>query len=463
MSTEHPVPLKVSRYVTRVELDEVDTLLLYGGLAGRLIEVTGDRRADVEGVLANPNAPLDADGNDVRSMLSDQGILVPETWDELAILEHRRALAHDPDSGPMSLTICPTVNCNYRCTYCYQRHVGKLMSESVQDRLTAFLAEQRPPVTSLWVTWFGGEPLLGLSVIERLTPLLRALVPDGSYGAHIITNGSLLTPEVSTRLIDLGVESAQITLDGPRAVHDVRRPGAGGQPTFDRILVNMAAADRRLRFSVRVNTDRRNADCVTELFDQLDGADLRGRAHVYFAPVTPYTQVCADTAGHCLAGSDWSKVNAELRLRAIERGYGSVRLPHSKTGVCIADDPRGWVVTPDGLFYKCWNDVTEPDKAVYDVVRGERTARMQAELDRWEKWTPFALSECRDCRTLPQCHSGCAHLAMQQPGTLTHGDCSELKWNLPETIATYYLFQARQQAAEQIAAQRKIFQLQPVI
>jgi len=183
---------------------------------------------------------------------------------------------------------------------------------------------------------------------------------------------------------------------------------------------------------------------------------------VYFAPVTPYTQVCADTAGHCLAGADWSKINAQLRLWAMERGYGTVTLPQSRTGVCIADDPRGWVVTPEGLFYKCWNDVTEPDRAVYDVVRGERTPRMQAELERWQNWSPFALSECRDCGTLPQCHSGCAHLAMQQPGALTHGDCSELKWNLPETIATYYLAHARQQAAEQLAARRKVMPLQPV-
>ncbi len=454
-------PLKVSRYVTRVELEDVDTLLVYGGLAGRLVEATGDTRAAVEALLADPNGPSIDDDGTVRTTLRDQGILIPESWDELAILEQRRALGHDPLAGGMSLTICPTVNCNYRCTYCYQRHVGRLMSDAVQDRLVAFVSEQTPPVSSLWITWFGGEPLMGLSVIERLTPILRALVPDDAYGAHIITNGSLVTPEVSTRLIDLGIESAQITLDGPREVHDVRRPAAGGQPTFDRILTNMAGADRRLRFSVRVNTDRRNAERVSELFDQLDAAGLRGRAQVYFAPVTPYTQVCADTAGHCLAGSDWSKLNASLRLEAVQRGYGALALPQSKTGVCIADDPRGWVVTPEGLFYKCWNDVTEPSKAVYDVVRGERTAAMQAELDRWQNWSPFALSECRECRTLPQCHSGCAHLAMQQPGALTHGDCSELKWNLPETLATYYLAEKRQALAEEIT-KRRMIPLQPV-
>jgi uncharacterized protein len=444
---------KVSRYVTRVDLDAVDTMLLYGGLAGRLVELTGSKRLDAEAVLADPNAGRSkASDHEVRGVLEDQGILVPEAWDERALLEERRAMAHDPNVGSMSLTICPTVNCNYRCTYCYQHHVGKWMPDGVQDRLVSFLERQQPAVGSLWVTWFGGEPLLALPVIERLTRLLRALVPEQAYGAHIITNGSLLTPDVSERLVELGVESAQITLDGPRELHDRRRPMASGEPTFDRILRHLREADPRLRFSVRVNTDARNASRVTELFDELDDAGLRGRLVVYFAPVMPYTEVCSDTAGHCLAGQDWSRVNARLRLEAVERGYGSVALPQSRSGVCIADNPRGWVVTPDGLFYKCWNDVTEPDKAVYDVFRDEQTPRMRAELDRWQAWSPFALSDCVDCKTLPQCHSGCAHLAMKQPGPLTHGDCSELKWNLPETIATYYLAQTREQAARNLAA-----------
>jgi hypothetical protein len=45
---------------------------------------------------------------------------------------------------------------------------------------------------------------------------------------------------------------------------------------------------------------------------------------------------------------------------------------------------------------------------------------------------------------------------MKQEGPLTHGDCSVLKWNLPETIAMYYLAQARQQAM------RRYIPLQPV-
>ena len=441
---------KVSEYVTQVSLDEVDTLLLYGGLAGRLLEVTGDGRSRAQALLEDPNLAAGEEASELREMFEHHGILVPEEWDEHALLEQRSILAHDPNQGPLNLTICPTINCNYRCTYCYQEHVGTLMSEEVQDRLLSLIDNQEPPVTSLNITWFGGEPLLGRSVIERLAPLLRERVADDAFSAHMISNGWLLTPDVSEWLVEIGVTSVQITLDGPRDVHNKRRPKLGGQATFDRILENLSGADPRLNFSVRVNTDQQNAENVSELFDQLDAAGLRGRVNVYFAPVMPYTEICADTAGDCIVGQDWSRLNANLRLASVKRGYGGPALPSSKSSVCIADNPRGWVIAPTGLIYKCWNDVTQPDNAVLDLASGEQSDRMKLELKKWQDWSPFKLSECTDCKVLPQCHSGCAHLAMQQPGEINHGDCTELKWNLPETLATYYLSHQKREVAEEL-------------
>jgi uncharacterized protein len=445
-----PAPLwKVSRYFTRVDLDEIDTLLLYGGLAGSLIEITRDARAEVESLLANPNGPSAAAGTPIHRLLVDAAILVDEQSDERSLVARRREREQRP-TGSMGLTICPTVNCNYRCVYCYQKHVGKLMPDTVQDLLLAFIDRQDPPVERLFVTWFGGEPLLGLPVIERLTAQLRARLPGDRYAASMVSNGWLLTADTSARVADLGVGRIQITLDGPRDVHNTRRPLAGGQPTFDRILTNLRDADPRLRFSVRVNTDVRNVDQVSQIFDELDEAQLRGRVSLYFAPVMPYTEVCADTAGHCIVGQDWSQANAQLRLMALERGYGGPALPGAIGSVCIADNPRGWVVTPDGLFYKCWNDVTSPDRAVFDLVTDAQTTAMKAELDKWKNWSPFKLADCQECKSLPQCQSGCAHLAMTQPAPITHGHCTELKWNLPETLATFYLAEKQRRGAQEL-------------
>jgi len=39
---------------------------------------------------------------------------------------------------------------------------------------------------------------------------------------------------------------------------------------------------------------------------------------------------------------------------------------------------------------------------------------------------------------------------MQQPAPITHGDCSELKWNLPETLATFYLSHRRREVSKRL-------------
>lgn len=453
LQEQGPMPEhRVSRYLTTVELDEVDTSLLYGGLLGRLIEVRGAQRAVARALLAAPNESK-PEWDALRKEMVDHAILVPTEWDELSIIEQRRLLSQTAVRNAMQLTVCPTVNCNYRCVYCYQEHLGRLMSPEVQEALHTYLDTQLVPVDQLRITWFGGEPLLGLDrVIEPLTERFRARVGE-NYSASMISNGWLLTPPTSERLVELGVESVQVTLDGPREIHDQRRPLAGGGGTFDRILGHLRDCDPRLAIALRVNTDERNAGRTSELLDQLEEAGLAGRVYVYFAPVVAYTEVCADTSGHCIAGRDWSTLSARLRLEAMERGLSDASLPASKTGVCIADDPRGWVVTPDGLLYKCWNDVTTPSKAVDNLLEGttpERRAQMEAELKSWQSWTPFKLSECRDCKVLPQCQSGCGHIAMQQKAPITHGDCTELKWNLEETIATYYLSQRRRELSRDL-------------
>ncbi len=306
-----------------------------------------------------------------------------------------------------------------------------------------------PPVTSLYVTWFGGEPLLALSVIRNLSRRFSdRFGDDDSYHASAITNGWNLRPEVSSELCDLRIKRVQITLDGARDQHDERRVRVGGQPTFDRIVENIATADRRLQISVRVNVDENNAGEVEKLFDQLDAAGLQSRVTVYFAPVIAYTEACADTASSCMAGESWSSLSSRLQFEALMRGYGGPALPSSRSNVCIADNVNGWVMRPDGLVFKCWSDVTEPDRAVLDLMTGESTDQMQAVSASYENWTPFPLPGCSSCQILPHCLGGCSFLAMQQKAPLHHGHCSELKHNLKETVATYYLASRKREAAE---------------
>ena len=157
----------------------------------------------------------------------------------------------------------PTLDCNFRCTYCFSYARPARMTAQVQDALLGFVEARLPGADGLSVAWYGGEPTLCLDVIEALSAQLRdACERHGAQylPATIITNGFLLTEKTARRLKAAGIEEAQVTLDGDRDTHNRRRPLQGGVGTFDRILENVAASRDILKIQIRINVDRSNVD-----------------------------------------------------------------------------------------------------------------------------------------------------------------------------------------------------------
>jgi uncharacterized protein len=212
----------------------------------------------------------------------------------------------------------------------------------------------------------------------------------------------------------------------------------------------MAKGDPRLQITVRVNVDQDNVDGIPPLFQQLDEAGLKGRIRLYFAAIYPYTEVCSDVEGSCLKGQNWAKLQSQLQFNSLERGYGGFGLPESRFHHCMADNNQGWVISPDGLMFKCWNDVTQPKNAVFNLSTRKQTHNMKKVSERWKSWNPFKFTECVECRILPLCMGGCPYLGLQQGSLYTHGYCKELKDNLQEVLATYYLAFKRREAAKQL-------------
>ena len=68
--------------------------------------------------------------------LFERGFLVD--YDEHAYLRNRVRLKCG-DTHALRLTICPTLQCNFACPYCYETARGGRMSEQVQDGLVSFV------------------------------------------------------------------------------------------------------------------------------------------------------------------------------------------------------------------------------------------------------------------------------------------------------------------------------------
>ncbi len=459
--------MKPSAYTIPVELTANGVLLLYNTRSGALLEFPLQRRPDVDAVLAEPppGAPDGTSGSDpLVRQLWKAGFLIPDELDELAHMEAQYKRARE-GRGQLSLTIAPTVNCNFRCTYCYQEHPNKKMSPDVQDRLVARVRQAAAEGRSISVTWFGGEPLLALDVVEALSRRFFEVTEAArvGYSAWMITNGSLLTRAVAQKLSELRVAKVQVTLDGPPETHDARRFKVGQKPTFHTIVRNLKEVCDLLTVSLRINCDKTNGDRVLELLDILEAEGLKGRVNPYLAHVEAYTEVCADVASTCMSGPEFSRFMAETYLAMYRRGWGVSQRPQPITSVCVADKANGTVVDPEGRIYRCWNDMTRPREAV-DHLKLIPTIEMARNQAKWDDWTPFRLPECRQCKMLPVCLGGCAFEAMKTPNP-THGDCTYWKYNVKEIVALNYL-QIEQEAFRQAlegALQRHQWQAPAVV
>ena len=143
----------------------------------------------------------------------------------------------------LQLTIIVTGQCNLRCVYCYEHFDKGKMDLETQEEIILYLENALPTYESLYVTWFGGEPLTALDIIESLSAKIQGLCTTlgKNYTASITTNGVFLTPKVHSILDRCNVKSYQITLDGDKKTHDKQRITPTGKGSYDRIYNNLLA------------------------------------------------------------------------------------------------------------------------------------------------------------------------------------------------------------------------------
>ena len=313
----------------------------------------------------------------------------------------------------ISLTICPTMGCNFDCPYCFEDHGRGKMSAEVQDDVVALAGRmlEAGGVKDLHVTWFGGEPLLAPDVIESLSTRLMELVEKqgGTYSAGIVTNGYLLTQDIADMLERCKVDSAQITIDGLGAMHDATRYLRGGKPTFERIVGNLRECKLPFAVKVRHNVhegNRDEMDALKAFIEEL--AKESGNTITYYpAPVTG--SGVADERGKqvgLLCGSDASEVSIRQEAGRFQSGRGHYCGAHSIWSVGIDDA---------GNLQKCWEAVDKPWISFgtahdWDPANPFATASKPDNLTMYLNTAgPVPDDECQECVWLPMCAGGCPH------------------------------------------------------
>ncbi len=405
-----------------------------------LLQISNNDYIIIKKIL-NQNVSINRDSKteEQKKLLYENGFIIKRRHSQYAKLQRLRNISKK-SKNTFSLTIAPTLACNLRCIYCFEEHPNINMSLDTQDALFDFVKKNIKKNGNFRVTWYGGEPLIQFKTIISLTDRFVSICKEKNvkYSASIITNGLLLDGRVAKQLSTMNIGYTQVTLDGLYEEHDKRRPDISGNGTFSRIINNLMEAQKYLPITFRINVDKTNLNSYKDLYKWLNKKGFLRNNFVYLGRIVSPTAICNDIAENCIELYDFSKMILQFSMTKSLIDNYNTPYPLRKNIACIADNKYGWVVSPSGYLYKCWNEVSDKPENAVGTLFGKPSSKMLQNLKRYEEWSPFEFSECKDCKLLPICMGGCPYDSLNIFNG-KKGSCIYLKKHLEEFLQIYHV------------------------
>jgi len=271
-------------------------ILLKNGLTGAVVVVDAETEDKITLSISSGESGVLSEQID-KLTHPDTTILVPKDFDEYDAWRKQLIHKRDNEAHIFILHFMPTIQCQLRCDYCVEKGVdrGVGMKQHVVDQSRKWVAEyldSHPEIDSFRFILFGGEPLLQRKIVEQALKTFHelALERNMSFWTEIVTNGEFLNEEAARFLSEHNWRRAQITLDGPEDVHNSRRHGENGRPTFETIMRNirMLLSTKHIsKVDIRISLDASNADRVPELIRYLAELHAQERINLSLGLITP--------------------------------------------------------------------------------------------------------------------------------------------------------------------------------
>lgn len=431
--------VKFSFYNFIVKDERRDKFIIYNSRTGAMALISQEQLDELTSFVQEG---IDPEKNKLAKQTLTCGFIVPQKVDELFLIQSNIMLGRY-NTTLLGLTIAPTMACNFRCPYCFESgfHTHGCMSEDVMRKVVNLVEKKMKSIRSLHVSWFGGEPLLAMPVIEKLTDSFHKLCEENNvtYSASIVTNGYYYTKENAEKLKKYSVKSVQITIDGPQKIHDSRRFLADGSPTFAVIMQNLIESHGILPVSLRINADMDNIDAVNHVVEFVKANNLYNSVYLYLAPVISHDNAVTYDSDTCMSEEAFSLQNLKfLQDNDLPAMY---LYPRIVRNYCTADLFNSYVIDDKGNVTKCWEEIGNSRCFIGKLTSEGFEMTDTDSIFRKLSFNPIYDAECRECKLLPVCAGGCPKLRGEG-----RPQCHPLKGCLEEYL------KASANAAERIKA-----------
>ena len=285
------------------------------------------------------------------------------------------------------------------------------MTKECQNAIISYLKQNINRYTGVELSWFGGEPLMAMDVIDYISAeTIKICHAVGKpFSASVTTNGYFLTLDNINLLRKNRINSYQITIDGPQICHDKTRVLANGKGTYYTIINNLrtirdGCKSKTFGISIRTNITYEVLpyidDYIKFLHDEFAGDP---RFSFYFRPVGNWGGDKAQDMENVMVNSLSSYYKPIIGSRYVLNTDSYIQLLNAP--LCAAAKRNCFIIGTDSSVYKCTMLFDNPENKL-GILSDD--GRLIIDDDRYAKWIIRDLNktECGDCFYYPRCNGG---------------------------------------------------------
>lgn len=398
--------MKNSIYNNFVNYD--NKVILYNGFSGNFMIIEPVLLRLYESLInENKIEKLREIHSNFYNVLVDREFLVDKNIDEV-----KRCLDKlyqvDNNYDKYHLIVNPTMNCNFKCWYCYEVHVkNSKININTKDNIIEYaknVIQNSPNLKYFLLGWFGGEPLLQFK--DVVVPIMKEIHyicenNNVNFSSNITTNGLLIKDEVIEISNKYNLNDFQITLDGYRETHNKVRYISQKEGSYDKIVNNIKKLLRnKIEVTIRIN-------CSKETFSDLDKIaedfeDIRNNTVKYL------------TFNFHRVWQEEEQVNNMMFTYMHffrKKGFKVSSFVRNIKNTCYADKRNHATINYNGDVYKC--TAREFNKKNREGILTNEGSILWD--DRYKKRfdKKYTNISCFECSIFPVCKGGCSQHSLE--------------------------------------------------
>ncbi len=295
------------------------------------------------------------------------------------------------------------------------------MSSEVALQSIEYISDQyqkNPNWEHLFISFFGGEPLLNRKVMSLVCDEISNLPLIRDKTKYILTtNLTLLTDSDLKFIKQHGFSNVQVALDGSKGRHDSLRKFKSGRGSFDTVIKNInKLVTEGISVTVFLNFGHESEASYDDLLQGIRSLLPINEIDFVLNPIT--SSLCNTNCEMAFVDPDQeSDLYLEIYRKFRDNGI-PVQAFGQATMVCMLTRDGSCMIDPKGQIYKCCLLLGTEYKG--GNVSTKSYSSLTYELISSTPWEQCLVDECE---YLPICGGGCRALALLHSGDILSTYC----------------------------------------